>query len=72
MKNALILQIDERHNYLSIGKTEYIIIGSGHKTNSIDTEQGIRIENQVIKKVRNTKVLGVKLDENLSWEKHNY
>ena len=55
---------------LNIGKTEYILIGSRHKTNSIDTERGIKIENQVIKKVRNTKVLGVKLDENLSWEKH--
>ena len=55
---------------LNIGKTEYILIGSRNKTNSIDTERGIKIENQVIKKVRNTKVLGVKLDENLSWEKH--
>ena len=41
---------------LNIGKTEYILIGSRHKTNSIDTERGIKIENQVIKKVRNTKV----------------
>ena len=55
---------------LNIGKTEYILIGSWYKTNSIDTERGIKIENQVIEKVRNTKVLGVKLDENLSWEKH--
>ena len=55
---------------LSIGKTEYILIESRHKTKSIDTEQRIKIENQVTKNVRNIKVLGVKLDENLSWEKH--
>jgi hypothetical protein len=33
-------------------------------------QQGVEIDNKFIKKVNNTKVLGVQLDENLSWEKH--
>ena len=55
---------------LNIAKTEYTLIGSRHKTNNIDTQRGVKIDNQMIKKVKNTKVLGVQLDENLSWEKH--
>ena len=54
----------------NIAKTEYVLIGTRHKISSIDTHQGVKINNQLIKKVKNTKALGVELDENLSWEKH--
>ena len=47
-----------------------ILIGTRHKISNIDTHQGVKINNQLIKKVKNTKALGVELDENLSWEKH--
>ena len=55
---------------LNIAKTEYVLIGTRHKISNIDTHQGVKINNQLIKKVKNTKALGVELDENLSWEKH--
>ena len=55
---------------LNIAKTEYVLIGTRHKISNIDTHKGVKINNQLIKKVKNTKALGVELDENLSWEKH--
>jgi hypothetical protein len=50
---------------LNIAKTEYVLIGSRYKTNHLDTYQGVKIDNKLIKKVNNTKVLGVQLDENV-------
>ena len=35
-----------------------------------DTQLQLESENEMVKKVKNTKVLGVQLDENLNWEKH--
>ena len=35
-----------------------------------DTELQLESDNEMVKKVKNTKVLGVQLDENLNWEKH--
>ena len=55
---------------LNIGKTECVLIGSRHKTQHSDTQLGLEIENQMVRKVRNTKVLGVQLDKNLNWLKH--
>ncbi|CAB3998901.1 Hypothetical predicted protein [Paramuricea clavata] len=51
---------------LNIAKTEYVLIGTRHKISNIDTHQGVKINNQLIKKIKNTKALGVELDENLS------
>ena len=55
---------------LNIGKTECVLIGSSHKTKHADTQLQLDRENEMVKKVKNTKVLGVQLDENLNWEKH--
>jgi retron-type reverse transcriptase len=52
---------------LNLAKTEYVLIGSRYKTNNVDTQQAVKIDNKLIKKVNNAKVLGVQLDENLSW-----
>jgi hypothetical protein len=54
----------------NVAKTKYVLIGSRHKTNNVGTQQGVKIDNKLIKKVNNTKVPGIQLDENLSWEKH--
>ena len=51
---------------LNIGKTECVLIGSRHKTQHSDTQLRLEIENQMVKKVKSTKVLGVQLDENLN------
>ena len=45
-------------------------MGSRHKTQYADTQLQLESENEIVKKVKNTKVLGVQLDENLNWEKH--
>ena len=45
-------------------------MGSRHKTKYADTQLQLERENEIVKKVKNTKVLGVQLDENLNWEKH--
>ena len=55
---------------LNIGKTECVLIGSRQKTKHADTQLQLDRENEMVKKVKNTKVLGVQLDENLNWEKH--
>ena len=47
-----------------------VLIGSRHKTKHADTQLQLDRENEIVKKVKNTKVLGVQLDENLNWEKH--
>ena len=48
---------------LNIGKTERVLIRSRHKTQHSDTQLRLEIENQMVKKVKCTKVLGVQLDE---------
>ena len=55
---------------LNTGKTECVFIGFRHKTKHSDTQLRFDSENLIIRKMKSTKVLGVKLDENLNWEKH--
>ena len=59
-------------NKLSLitGKTECVLIGSRHRTQHSATQLRLEIENQMVKKVKSTKVLGVQLDEILNWLKH--
>ena len=45
-------------------------IESRYKIINVGTQQGVKIENKRIKKVSNTKTLGVQIDENLNWGKH--
>ena len=54
---------------LNTGKTECVLIGFRHNTKHSDTQLRLDSENLMIRKVKSTKVLGVKLDENLNWEK---
>ena len=54
---------------LNIAKTEYILIGSRPKINSMDVQPTVKIDTCPIKRVKCPKVLGVEID-NLNWEKH--
>ena len=65
------------HNYLSanklnlnIAKTEYVLIGSRHRINSLDMQPSIIIDKQSVKRVKHSKVLGVQIDKHLAWTKH--
>ena len=65
------------HNWLSanklnlnIAKTEYVLIGSRHRINSLDIQPSINIDKQSVKRVKHSKVLGVQIDEHLDWTKH--
>ena len=55
---------------LNIAKTEYILIASRHKITRIDVQPTVKINSQHIKRVKCTKVLGVQIDEHLSWNQH--
>ena len=56
---------------LNIAKTEYILIGSRPKINSMDVQLTVKIDTCPIKRVKCAKVLGVEIDENLNWEKQH-
>ena len=62
----------ESHNKLSlnVAKTEFLLIGSHHKLNNLDSQPCVNIGHDSIKQVQHSKVLGVEIDENLSWNKH--
>ena len=55
---------------LNVAKTEFLLIGSDHKLNNLDSQPCVNIGHDSIKQVQHSKVLGVEIDENLSWNKH--
>ena len=55
---------------LSIAKTEYVLIGSRQRINSLDIQSSINIDTQSVKRVKHSKVLGGQIDEHLDWSKH--
>jgi hypothetical protein len=56
---------------LNEGKTEFIIIGSRQRVPSFEHGPLIKLGDKVIKRVPHKKTLGVILDEQLKWDKHN-
>ena len=58
-----------RLNKLSLNtdKTEYMVVGHKHQTNSISEPIEIKINEEPIKRVQTVKYLGTMLDENLTW-----
>jgi hypothetical protein len=60
------------YNELSLNdaKTEFLLIGSHHKLNNLDSQPSVNIGHDSIKQVQHSTVLGVEIDENLSWNKH--
>jgi hypothetical protein len=55
---------------LNVAKTEFLLIGSHHKLNNLDSKPSVNIGHDSIKQVQHNTVLGVEIDENLSWKKH--
>ena len=59
-------------NKLSLNetKTEYMLIGSTKRLKQIKDDPVIRINDHIIKRVYNKKVLGLEIDHKLQWTKH--
>ena len=55
---------------LNVAKTESLLIGTHHKLNNLDSQPSVNIGHDSIKQVQHSRVLGVEIDENLSWNKH--
>ncbi|CAB4040518.1 Hypothetical predicted protein, partial [Paramuricea clavata] len=55
---------------LNVAKTEFLLIGSHHKLNNLDSQSSVNIGHDSIKQVQHSTVRGVEIDENLSWNKH--
>ncbi|XP_044173114.1 uncharacterized protein LOC122957200 [Acropora millepora] len=55
---------------LNVAKTEYMLIGSRQRLAKLPLEPNICIGSDPIKRVRDTKILGVYIDESLTWSKH--
>ena len=55
---------------LKVAKTEFLLIGSHHKLNNLDSQPSVNIGHDSIKQVQHSRVLGVEIDENLSRYKH--
>jgi hypothetical protein len=58
------------HLSLNIVKSEYMIIGSVQRIKNLSMEPSLFIENVKLKRVKHKKILGVTVDENLSWHDH--
>jgi hypothetical protein len=58
------------HPSLNIVKSEYMIIGSVQRIKNLSMEPSLFIENVKLKRVKHKKILGVTVDENLSWHDH--
>ena len=55
---------------LNLVKTEYLLIGSRHNINNLFHAPKVHVGDMPIKRVEETKALGVYIDEYLSWNKH--
>ena len=55
---------------LNLVKTEYLLIGSRHNINNLFHVAKVHVGDIPIKRVKETKALGVYIDEFLSWNKH--
>ena len=55
---------------LNMDKTEYMIAGSRQRISKIENDPVIRLGNNKIKRVKETKTLGVIIDDQLKWNTH--
>lgn len=55
---------------LNIVKTEYILIGSRYKINELTEQPRVFIGDEPVRRVSETKALGVKIDQFLTWDSH--
>ena len=47
-----------------------MLLGTNHKLSRLDESASIILDNTTLKRVNNTKFLGVAIDENLNWTNH--
>jgi hypothetical protein len=55
---------------LNLVKTDYLLIGSRYNINNSLAAPNVFVGDRPIKKVKETKALGVHIDEFLLWDKH--
>ena len=55
---------------LNMDKTECMIAGSRQRINKIENDPDIRLGNDNIKRVKETKTLGIIIDDQLKWNTH--
>ena len=65
---ALFLQANKLG--LNVPKTEFLLIGSRYNPKNIYKQPSINVDNKSVKQVTEIKVLGVKIDQYLVWDKH--
>ena len=59
--------------HLNVAKTEFMLVGTRQRLSNLDAIPALKIGEKDIKRVSNSKTLGVVVDENLSWDDHiNY
>ncbi len=66
----LCIWLRANHLSLNIVKSEYMIIGSVQRIRNLSREPSLFIGNVKLKRVKHKKILGVTVDENLSWHAH--
>ena len=66
----LCIWLRANHLSLNIVKSEYMIIGSVQRIRNLSREPSLFIGNAKLKRIKHKKVLGVTVDEYLSWHDH--
>jgi hypothetical protein len=69
--SAIKVWLDENKLFLNTDKTHVMLIGTGAKLRSVNSDQfSVAIDNNILKTVESTKCLGVTIDNELYWHKH--
>ncbi len=66
----LCIWLGVNHLSLNIVKSEYMIIGSVQQIRNLSREPSLFIGNVKLERVKHKKILGITVDENLSWHEH--
>ena len=78
LENAVKLELRNLQRWLitnrlsrNVAKTEFMVIGSNQRIHTLwNNKIDIEIDGKSIKKVKEAKLLGLLIDEHLSWAKH--
>ena len=55
---------------LNVAKTEFMVISSRQKLQSLNDKTNVNVEGDKINQTDHSKALGLNMDENLSWKEH--
>ena len=56
--------------HINMGKCCFIHFKPGNKENAVNAEFDVKIVDEIIKQVSETKFLGITIDNKLSWDTH--